>query len=339
MDLSREKLKREVIVHQSGDSNHLLGQIPAISTKHYRIIKGVSVGGDAPKELLRVYEFEQGIKRANNPRCWPIYIVKTGHKWYPYESITEYLLNRIGQVLGLKMADSRLVFINGQMRFMSKLFRNNHDQMLVHGADLYSGYLGDREFVEEIEEKQLARQFFTVTFTYEALQHMFPFQVGDIFADFVRMLVFDAIVGNNDRHFYNWGILKHLRDKHQPRFSPIYDTARAFFWNRSEDHFQKFKNNATGRTKMITNYVVKSKPKTGVEKNDDANHRDLIKLLCSNKFKGTREIVYDLVTDKNKDRIIDLIQGEFGRILSQDRQLFITECIILRFDLLKGEMK
>jgi len=211
--------------------------------------------------------------------------------------------------------------------------------MLVHGADLYSGYLGDRDFVEEIEERQLARQFFIITFTHDALNHMFPYQAEDIFSDFVRMLVFDAIVGNNDRHFYNWGILKHLKDKHQPFFSPIYDTARALFWNRAEAHFHKYRTDSGSRTKMIKNYVIKSKPKTGVEKNDDTNHQDLIKLLCSKKFKNTRDIAHEMITEESKNKIIDLIHDEFGSILSNERKMFITECINLRFQLLKEVMK
>ena len=338
MRLSDEKLKKEPCVHVSGDSTHLIGQIPSISKKHYRIIKDVSVGGDAPKELLRVYEYEYGIKRAEKPKSWPIYIVKTGHKWYPFESITEHLLNRIGQILGLNMAESRLTFINGQVRFMSRLFLNTSNQMLVHGADIYSGYLGDREFVEEIEEKQLARQFFTLTFTHDALKHMYPHQAEDIFMEFARMLIFDAIVGNNDRHFYNWGILKHLKDNHQPRFSPIYDTARALFWNRDESHFEKFQKDSSARTKMIINYVKKSRPKTGIENNDDANHHDLIRLLCSNRFSGTRERVHEMISDNNEELILSLIYDEFGTILSSNRQLFITECVKLRFKLLKEEM-
>jgi len=44
--------------------------------------------------------------------------------------------------------------------------------------------------------------------------------------EFVKMLLFDAIVGNNDRHFYNWGLLPTYVTKKKPIFAPIYDTAR-----------------------------------------------------------------------------------------------------------------
>jgi len=338
MRISNSPLKRELCNHYSGNSTNLIGKVPAISKKHYRIIKGVSVGGDAPKELVRIYEYEQGIKRADKPNTWPIYIVKTGHKYYPIESITEHLLNRIGQEIGLKMAESRLCYINGQLRFMSRLFRHSRDQMLVHGADLYSGYLGDKKFVEEIEEKQLSRQFFTVTFTYDALRQMYPHQAEDIFFQFVHMLVFDALVGNNDRHYYNWGILKNIRGKHQPEFSPIYDTARALFWNTGEAHFSKFLKDANAKRKFLEKYTRNSKPKTGVEKNDDPNHRDLIAILCSNRFENTKEIVEEMIYEENRMKIDALINNEFAHLLSEQRRAFITECLSLRFDMLKKEI-
>lgn len=322
-----------MVEHVTGNDSRLIGQICAISKKHYRIIKDTSVGGDAPKELLRVYEYEKGTQRTN-PRNWPIYIVKTGHKWYPFESITEYLLNRIGQVMGMQMAESRLAFINGQIRFMSKLFRTDYEQILEHGAELYSGYLGDRGFVEEVEENQMAQKFFTVSFTRETIMHIYPHQGDAIFLEFARMLVFDAIVGNNDRHFYNWGVLKHLKARHQPYFSPIYDTARAFFWNRSEKQLLKY--DPVARTKMIRNYVHRSKPKIGIERKENCNHEDIVRLLCANRFSDTRAIVYEMITEQNQKRVHEMLHDEFGHILSPIRLSFITECVNLRFTMLKA---
>lgn len=335
MILVNDKLKREKLERASGSSRSLQGCIQTIREKHYRIIKGVSVGGDAPKELLRVYEYTQGRKKANNPKSWDIFIAKTGHKWYPTESITEHLLNQLGRCLGLEMAESRLYIINTQVRFLSKLFRNEKNQILEHGADLYSGYLGDRKFVEEIEEKNMAKDFFTISFTYETLKYIYPHQAEDIFTDFCRMLIFDAIVGNNDRHFYNWAVIKHLNDNHQPRFSPIYDTARALFWNRSDAQLERFVKDKVARNRMINNYAVKSSPKTGIEKNTNPNHIDIIKLLYSNKFQGTKDLVLEYITRKNHERMKELVADEFGSVFSEERIQLILECLDLRFKLLE----
>lgn len=335
MRLVKSTLKREDILKESGFFNDLFGSIPSLKVDHYRIIKDTSVGGDAPKELLRVYEYEEGKKRINNPHSWPIYIAKTGHKWYPYESITEYILNKLGECLGLSMAKSRLYMINGQVRFLSKLFRNDKNQVLEHGAELYSGYLGDKEFVDQVEEYQMARDFFTISFTFDTLKYSYPYQYENIFNDFIKMLVFDAIIGNNDRHFYNWGILKHLNDKHQPFFSPIYDTARALFWNLSENHIRMLYEDASKRNIMLHNYVKKSKPKIGIEKTLNASHLDIISRLCTKKFGSTKDIVVEMISEEKIQACNDLLHGELRSLLSRERLHLITECLNLRYQYLK----
>ncbi|HNP17990.1 MAG TPA: HipA domain-containing protein [Fulvivirga sp.] len=339
MRIVHKKLKRENTVNTSGDNKRLIGRIPILKDNHYRIIKGISVGGDAPKDLLRVYEYKSGKKQIDKPSKWPIYIAKTGHKWYPHESITEFLLNRLGYCLDLNMAESKLYFVNGQIRFFSKLFRHDKHQLLEHGAELYWGYLGDRDFVEQVEADQRAREFFTISFTHETLKYIYPHQGEDIFIEFTKMLVFDAIIGNNDRHFYNWGVLKHLGNKHQPIFSPIYDTARALFWNRSEEHIKNISKDSNQMNQMLNNYIIRSRPKIGIEKKSDCNHFDIVKILYSNKFEGTKDVVNGLINTGNLKRCKELIYDEFQPLLSPVRVELVVKCISLRFEYLFKEIK
>lgn len=58
--------------------------------------------------------------------------------------------------------------------------------------------------------------------------------------DLTKILVFDGIVGNNDRHFYNWAIVTYKkRTKKIPFISPVYDTARGLMWNQSDEQIKK----------------------------------------------------------------------------------------------------
>lgn len=330
-ELNNKKLKKESIERTTGYFSKLEGTIPHIKKKHYRIVSNTSVGGDAPKELLKLYQYESGVQKINNPQKWDLYIAKTGHKWYPYESITEYILNRIGQCLGLKMAQPKLFIINNQIRFLSKVFLDSQNKILEHGAELYHGYIGDKEFVEDIEKKQLARDFFTLSFTKETFDHIYPDQAEDLFLSFAEMLIFDAIIGNNDRHFYNRGILKHIHNKYQPTFSPIYDTARGLLWNRSEQFIDKLANNKNQCDTFLTKYIEHSKPKIGIEKHKVNNHFDLVTKLNDNSFRGTREIIHNLINEKNLTICNELIMDEMRSLLSSNRRVLINKCLTLRF--------
>jgi len=223
----------------SGKRAILVKGVPVVKRCNYVIVQGVSVTGDAPKVIVRIHDRKEGrhyFKR--NKHRWSIYIAKTGHKWYPVESLTEYLLNLLGKDFGLNMAESSVAMIGGQLRFLSKYFLSSQWEELVHGADIFAGFLGDRELVEQIEEQALSRDLFTLQFVENAVEYLFPFQKDEIMNSLVRLLLYDAWVGNNDRHFYNWGIVRSIRQSFTPYFSPVYDTARGLFWNDDEDKIE-----------------------------------------------------------------------------------------------------
>ena len=228
--------------------------------------------GDAPKAFVRIYSYSKDNNfRKIDIRHWPFYIAKTGHKWYPNESITERLLCRLGEVFGLRMAESNLVIIGGQVRFLSKYFLKSKDQELVHGADIFAGYIGDEEFVTQIEEQQLSRDMFTLQFVDKAVEYQFAFCHDVIMQEFVKMLLFDALVGNNDRHFYNWGVVRSITQAFQPYFAPVYDTARGLFWNDTDEKLEnRYINHSESYLKK---YCENSRPKIGWE--GEKKHKSL----------------------------------------------------------------
>lgn len=96
--------------------------VPIIKTGNYFVDDTVSIDGDAPKKFIGVYdnkllEHRHKKKRKN----WIRYIAKSGHKWYPIESVTELMLNRLGVIFGLNMAESSIAMIGGQLRFLSPI--------------------------------------------------------------------------------------------------------------------------------------------------------------------------------------------------------------------------
>lgn len=81
------KLPYHKIENHSGSKLLTGNDILTIKNHQYLIVEGFAITGDAPKALMRIYEYiEKGKIRKSNSNSWPLYIVKTGHKWYPTES-------------------------------------------------------------------------------------------------------------------------------------------------------------------------------------------------------------------------------------------------------------
>ncbi|WP_299112887.1 hypothetical protein [uncultured Winogradskyella sp.] len=110
------------------------GDIEIAKKHNYCVIKDVAVTGDAPKDIIRYYEYGHSLKIKT--KKWPIYIAKLGHKYYPLESITEQLISDVGKWYGFNLADSKICSIGGQIRFLSRYFLKKHTDELYHGADM-----------------------------------------------------------------------------------------------------------------------------------------------------------------------------------------------------------
>jgi len=303
--------------------------------KGYHEVIHVPLGGDAPKDFIRVYKYGEAFKR--DVKNWSKYLAKVGHKWYPIESITEYMLNKLGETLGLKMAKSELRLADEQLRFLSKYFLAP-DENLIHGAQIYSTFLNEQDttFVDEIEEKRMSKELLTFQLTKQAIEFVFPQQSETILENLVQLLVFDAIVGNNDRHFYNWGVITDIRNKKIPVFSPIYDTARGLFWNFNEDKIVRFFNKSNKiENGQFEKYIQLSQPKIGWDGMKKLNHFDLIANIFNN-YPNYSVICSDLLNTHNLDAIFEMLNSEFNKLLSKKRFILVRACLQERFNKLNS---
>lgn len=293
-----------------------------------------TIVGEAPKDFLRLYE-HGGTHKARS-QDWPGYIAKVGQKWYPNESITEHLLTRLGQRLGLQIADSRLLWVRGQLRFLSRYFLKR-DESLVHGAEIFSGYLADMSFVQEVEAKKQSREIFTFQVVEEAIQSRFPDDASALMTGFVRLLAFDAIVGNNDRHYYNWGVITQVAGDRRPQFAPIFDTARALFWNMTEEKLEDVERRKQ-LDSFMNKYVEDCQPKTGWDDLRTANHFALIREIAARRPQMCpvlEALPLDLVINHGHE----LLKGEFAGLFSERRSRFVLSCLQKRIQRFKQALE
>ncbi len=313
------------------------GCIPFAKKHQYYIVTDIAITGDAPKDFIRYYQYNQNSSiRKANPNTWPLFLAKHGHKHYPMEAITEHLLNRIGEVFGFNMAESGLMWFGGQVRFLSRYFLNRpYEQVLDHGADLYAGFLNDREFVEEIEKQHQSTEYFTFQFTQTVFQYFFKDDYDILMLEFIKLLVFDALIGNNDRHFYNWGIIRNIKGKQKPVFSPIYDTARGLFWNDHEDKLREIYYDKNRLHTFIKKYSDNSSPKIGWDGFKKPSHFELVEKLKSLPHALNCETLKNICSDVKINEVISMIDKEFCRLMSLERRELIKICLLYRHDFIK----
>jgi hypothetical protein len=301
--------------------------IPELRRCTIQSVDFLSIAGMAPKDFITDREYRPG-HRLKQERSQG-YIAKVGSKFYPNESITEQLVTRLGQTYGLNIADSKLRIVNGQVRFMSKYFLNGRTQQLTHGAEIFALALGKEKY-EELAKSRKESEHFTFQTARAHILAAFPEAGNRIVSGFVEMLAFDALIGHNDRHPYNWGVIVPLKKRGTPRFSPIFDTARALFWNVPE---HRIKQMLKDRNQFET-YVNKCAPPVGWDGEDGIDFFRLLALIWGG-YSQYRVNVSKLLDDEPLKRCLSMIDKEFDRTVSPERSELIKRCLSLRHQLLR----
>lgn len=324
-----QKLITYKIVNKSGftlTARHL----EEIKSKNIEIVPG-SVGGDAPKDLVRLYTYGESVK--NKPKTWKKYIAKIGHKWYPNESITEHYLTSVGKCFGIKIANSKVVIAEKYVRYLSEHFHND-EQTLNHGANILSRYIDEKnnEWIDELDRNKLLKKEINILDVLKSIQTTFPEEYLEIFNAFFHMLLFDALTGNNDRHYYNWGVITHIKNKHKPYFSPIYDTARGLLWNQSDEKvISLHKDLGNPNNKQLEKYALQSVPKISIPDNEKCNHFELIEYLDKNDyFNDEHRSVW--TNRQLLDKAILELNSNFKHLFTKERIALITYILQTRFD-------
>jgi hypothetical protein len=223
------------------------------------------------------------------------------------------------------MAPSCLMWVREQLRFLSEYFLRE-DESLIHGAEIFAGCAAqDSEFLSQIEKLDAAREIFPLQLVETAVRSRFPDHADTILRDFARLLAFDAIVGNNDRHFFNWGVIAQVAGKGPARFSPIYATARALFWNTDESVLATF-DRKHELERFLDRYVLQCYPKTAWDGIKSPTHFELMRKIVTER-PSYREAIVRLDTAGLPDKVQALLDGEFEGLASPRRKRFIVSCI------------
>jgi HipA-like C-terminal domain len=293
-------------------------------------VEFLSVMGDAPKDFVTDNEPNSDKRKRIKPRA--SYIAKVGSKWYPNESVVEEFLTRIGQCFDVVIAESKLRIIAGQVRFMSKFFLKPSEQ-LTHGAEILAQSIGKDDYDKLAEEKKES-EYFSFQMICEAIKNAFPEYHQAIVGDLIEMLVFDALVGHNDRHPYNWGIIVPLSKTKPPRFAPVYDTARALFWNNPEKKIVQMLTNKA----QFESYVSYCKLPFSWDGEEKVDFFRLIGLIW-NSNESWRKRIENFLSYEKLEACLKILDNEFNNLMSNERRELIKRCLILRQELLSEAIK
>lgn len=154
-----------------------------------------------------------------------------------------------------------------------------------------------------------------------------------LFADFMKIMVFDALVGETDRHAENWGITK---DSTGYKLSPLYDNGTNLLRNfKNEAYAEKFYNGI----KSFDIYIKKAE--SLIFKDDHSGHYRLHELIRYLYAKYPEQITNEIknLEKLTSDKIIEIVNKIPDELLTEQHKKFIIIYLNERKKLLEDIIK
>ncbi|MQR87047.1 toxin HipA [Bacillus megaterium] len=257
-----------------------------------------------------------------NPQTEKNYLFKlptenTGEIW------AEKIAAEVEKIMGLKMMNVEIATYQGRKGLLLENFVDYGNEEFYNGGDLLD------PIVENFDPKYLPHYTFSnivdslVAFSFE----------GEI----IKIIIFDALIANQDRHCENWGVIQKNVDG-QFRFAPIFDNGASLGFNNTEERVHlmfKDKN-------MFESFTNKGKSTIGVE---SVRKRPKIKVLLEEVHSRFPEIVKNEIQRLEylqKEGIKHIVNSLPSEVISETHKIWVEKLLLYRKEWLinwyKGEL-
>ena len=279
-----------------------------------------------------------------DPESGARYIAKLGGRNNDLEVMTEYLIYLVGRSLGVSVADARIASYRGRLRFLSRYFLDpTKAEELVHGMQLFSE-LYDESTVKGVLGDELSEQ---AMFSVQAVKAAFGahyLQYGEhvedeLFGGFVSMLTHDALIGVQDRHHENWGVIVQREvGSPPPRFAPLYDSARGLFCNENDAQIGRFM--GPKGLQRLDGYVARARPLVGFDGLQPSQGRQYVthdQLLAAvfRSYPNQRQRIVAILGAYDWRRVRGDVTQELATLCSARRTTLILTCLRRRLRLVR----
>lgn len=137
-----------------------------------------------------------------NPETEKMYFFKESIARYSSEFWSEIIASKIGFHLGFNLLDYNIGIIQSTVGCLCESMIDQTTQEMEHGINLIK---------ENVSGFELSDR---PTITFKDVETSFKNYKGFI-GEFIDILIFDAIIGNQDRHSENWAIIRSLDITHE----------------------------------------------------------------------------------------------------------------------------
>ena len=247
------------------------------------------------------------------------------------EHISEHLAHKIGNVVGVPTAKVDIGKYDGRIGCMS-YFVCEENEILKEGIWFISAKFPkyDAEKMIDMDNNE-----------YYCLRHLLEAVPGVLSTTmWIRMMLFDFLIGNRDRHQSNWAVLIKLeKDKSvRLRWCPLYDNGSALCCYFDDTDIPELLGNDRNRFESVVDSKSKSMIRIDGSKKSQPSHREVVRYLLQN-YGATKEIAKEFLEELLPEKITELLAEYPEELLSKTKNEMICRFLNRKCQILKELLK
>ena len=240
------------------------------------------------------------------------------------DHVSECIACQIAQKLELPCAKFELGTYEGREGPMSYNIIDTEEAILIEGINfitqVYPEY-NDEKFIDPASEHRYSIEMVQeVTKAYVSIE------------EFLKMLMFDFLIGNTDRHQSNWALIS---KNNKMEWSPLYDNSSSLCSYISEEQISNYLGKDKNRWRALVDTKSRSMIRCRMSDEKRQTHLMILQYIRDNYYDETYDFARKIVQEMTESNIDYILKQYSESELSGNKKELIFHFLCSKVELLK----
>ncbi|WP_156203399.1 HipA domain-containing protein [Candidatus Syntrophocurvum alkaliphilum] len=241
---------------------------------------------------------------------------------YTTEHLSEKIASEIAKLINIECMKVDLGSYNSRIGCISYKI-NNDNENLREGIQFINKYYPSYDPNLLYDNEQM--EYYSLDMILHSLKE-FDFQ-----KEFLKIPIFDFLIGNTDRHQNNWAILQKGKSY---TLCPLYDNASSLCCYIQESKIDGYLGN--DKVRFLSLVDTKSTSRIRINKNikKEPTHLEVLRFLRDNYYNDVIDIVQTINYHINENSLDEILEQYTADIVSKRRKILIKKFLIEKVNLM-----